>query len=248
MNDVIVAQLKILVERAVRPVHASIAHKRKMREELLAHLRDVYETEAKLGDEAAALERTARRFGNPAELARQMQSAVSTRDRLAGLCEALVGLPPVQSAPRLALRHAAMVLAITIPALAIMVATRVATTGDSGEWLTIKRLPAITFPIYLALLMFCASLLGQGMAKAIGGREKHRWPRILAIGAAAWLLVPAWAFVFCFALTGALAATLNDLLPLLPLALLAPLVLVLAARACIPELRYCEEWASLKID
>ena len=34
-----------LVERTVRPVHASVARKRKMREELLAHLTGIYEEE-----------------------------------------------------------------------------------------------------------------------------------------------------------------------------------------------------------
>src|SRR5471030_1647421 len=38
MNDSILTQLKILVERAVRPVRVSMAPKRKIREELLAHV------------------------------------------------------------------------------------------------------------------------------------------------------------------------------------------------------------------
>jgi ATP-dependent Clp protease ATP-binding subunit ClpC len=58
--------LKIIVERAVRPVRAGIARKRKMREELLAHVVGVFEEEvARLGDERAALQQTALRFGNP---------------------------------------------------------------------------------------------------------------------------------------------------------------------------------------
>ena len=67
MNESTLTQLKIIVERAVRPVEASIARKRKMREELLAHVVGVFEEEsARLGDDRAALERTALRFGNPA--------------------------------------------------------------------------------------------------------------------------------------------------------------------------------------
>ena len=67
MNESTLTQLKILVERAVRPVRASTARKRKMREELLAHVVGVFEEEAaRLGGEEAALERTAlsRRSGN----------------------------------------------------------------------------------------------------------------------------------------------------------------------------------------
>ena len=67
MNESTLTQLKIIVERAVRPVEASIARKRKMREELLAHVVGVFEEEStKLADERTALERTALRFGNPA--------------------------------------------------------------------------------------------------------------------------------------------------------------------------------------
>ena len=48
MNDCTLTQLKILVERVVRPVRASSERKRKMRDELLAHVSAVFEQEAKL--------------------------------------------------------------------------------------------------------------------------------------------------------------------------------------------------------
>ncbi len=56
MNDSTRTPLKILVERVVRPVRASISRKRKIREELLAHVSGAFEEElAKLGDRQAAL-------------------------------------------------------------------------------------------------------------------------------------------------------------------------------------------------
>ena len=61
MNESTLTQLKILVERAVRPVRASMSCKLKMREELLAHINAVFDEEAaRLHDEQAVLERTAR--------------------------------------------------------------------------------------------------------------------------------------------------------------------------------------------
>ena len=55
MNESTLTELKIIVERAVRPVRASTSRKRKMREELLAHVSGVFEEEeAKLGDGQAA--------------------------------------------------------------------------------------------------------------------------------------------------------------------------------------------------
>jgi hypothetical protein len=83
MNESTLTRLKVLVERAVRPVRASTARKRKVREELLAHVVGVFEEEsARLGDEQAALERTALRFGNPAEVTSQLQESVPARDAI----------------------------------------------------------------------------------------------------------------------------------------------------------------------
>jgi hypothetical protein len=57
LTDLSITELRVIVERAVRPVRASTSCKKKMREELLAHVSTVYEEEAgKLGDDRAALE------------------------------------------------------------------------------------------------------------------------------------------------------------------------------------------------
>ena len=78
MNDVSLKELKIVVERAVRPVRATMARKRRMREELLAHLTAIFEEEsAKLADERAALDQAKQRFGDPRELTGQLQETVS---------------------------------------------------------------------------------------------------------------------------------------------------------------------------
>ena len=56
MNESTLTQLKIFVERVVRPVRASIRRKRKMREELLAHVTSVFAEESTtLGDERLQL-------------------------------------------------------------------------------------------------------------------------------------------------------------------------------------------------
>ena len=84
MNDEMLRELKIVVERAVRPVRASLGCKRPMREELLAHLVAIFEEEAeRLGDERAALDRARQRFGDPEELTAQLQACVPRRDWLA---------------------------------------------------------------------------------------------------------------------------------------------------------------------
>jgi hypothetical protein len=73
----------IMVERAVRPVRAGGARKLRMRQELLAHLTERFEAErARLGDDAAALDETTRRFGDPAEVTRELQSVVPVYERI----------------------------------------------------------------------------------------------------------------------------------------------------------------------
>ena len=78
MNDSILKQLKIMVERIVRPIRASTAAKRAIQEELLAHVVDVFEEEvSRLADERAALIRTEQRFGNSSELTDQRPDSIT---------------------------------------------------------------------------------------------------------------------------------------------------------------------------
>jgi hypothetical protein len=91
MNESTLTRLKIVVERAVRPVRASVSCKRKMREELLAHVIGVFEEEiSRLDDEHTALERTALRFGNPSEVTSQLQESVPAGD---GITQFFEGRP-----------------------------------------------------------------------------------------------------------------------------------------------------------
>ena len=88
MNESTMTGLKIIVERAVRPVQVSNTRRRKIREELLAHVVGVFEEErARLDDDQIALERTALRFGNPAEVTSQLQESVPAGDSIVRIWE-----------------------------------------------------------------------------------------------------------------------------------------------------------------
>ncbi len=105
MDDVILRELKRIVEQAVRPVWATTTRKRRMREELLAHLTAIFDEEAeRLGDEQAALEQAKRRFGDPQELTGQLQQAVPRWDRCRTILENM-GCQPGESAWHLAVKH-----------------------------------------------------------------------------------------------------------------------------------------------
>ncbi len=106
MNEATLMQLKVLVERAVRPVSAALRNKQKMREEMLAHVIAVFEEEMQAADEeAAALARTAERFGDPAELTAQLQATVPRRDAFDRLLDR-VWFRPGEPTLRRAVRHA----------------------------------------------------------------------------------------------------------------------------------------------
>jgi len=112
MNDVILRELKTVVERAVRPVRATMTRKRRMREELLAHLTAVFEEEAeRLGNEQAALEQAKQRFGDPGELTTQLQQAVPRLCRCRSILENM-GYRPSEPAWHLAVRHFLVMLLI----------------------------------------------------------------------------------------------------------------------------------------
>ena len=97
MSDQAKQELMLVVERAVRPVRASVYHKRRMREELLEHLSAVFDNEMeRQSDIPTGLERAKRRFGDPAKLTEELQQAVPWWDRARSLCN-IVRLEPGDS-------------------------------------------------------------------------------------------------------------------------------------------------------
>ena len=90
MNDTVLLKLKVIVERAVRPVQASLARKKRMREELFAHVVAVFEEELpRCTDEATALIQVEKRFGNSQDISKQLQQSVPKSRRASFLDEQL---------------------------------------------------------------------------------------------------------------------------------------------------------------
>jgi ATP-dependent Clp protease ATP-binding subunit ClpC len=111
------AQSKI-VERTVRPVRASTARKRKMREELLAHLTAIYDQEqARCQDPNAAHIAAAQRFGDPAELSRELDAALPYHERISHFVERFFAYRAPESATHYSLRmaiHTFVMLAVIL--------------------------------------------------------------------------------------------------------------------------------------
>jgi hypothetical protein len=107
-------EFMVHVERAVRAVHASPARKRRMRQELLAHLTGLLEEEkARGGDEQEALARALRRFGDPADLSRDLQVSVPRLERW----EAQVAEEFLRRPGETELRHGARLAALSAAAM-----------------------------------------------------------------------------------------------------------------------------------
>jgi hypothetical protein len=88
MSDETLTKLMAIVERAVRPVRATVSRKQHMREELLAHVTAIFEEEIETSsNERIALERTGQRFGDPQELSRELESSIPVLNRLRGHLE-----------------------------------------------------------------------------------------------------------------------------------------------------------------
>ncbi len=120
MNDSILADLQILVERAVRPVRTASLRKDKIRQELLAHLTAVYEQHfARHGNEIEALHETLSRFGEPAELARELQAAISWKERAMCAFEHYFHWRPGETGLRYLRRSAVMLLLLNLTVMSL---------------------------------------------------------------------------------------------------------------------------------
>jgi hypothetical protein len=241
MNESTLTQLKIIVERAVRPVRASTPRKRKMREELLAHVSGVFEEEsAKLGDDLAALERTAQRFGNPADLTSQLQETVPARDCIRRFWEGRPGESTMRTALRLAC--VTTVLALVIYGSPLFVVGWL--SAWPGEALLTGVYDVLAFPLYLFGLAFFTAW----MEKALYGPAGRSWLWVALIATCSLLL---WVFWTAGSSWPNWPADSDYLSAALLTGLVAAHTVFFAgfmAHLSVMRRRYHEEWASLSID
>lgn len=247
MNEVVSRRLKVIVERAVRPVQATQARKRRMREELLAHLASIFDEESeRLGDEESALECVAQRFGDPRELTHQLQRVVPRRDRFLTLFEAFDPRPG-QSWLHLALKH----VLTTFTAYAVAIA-------GALPWMIFRgrhyEIPAALWAVFVVavvstLLYVPLALVPYRIGRLLYGNGSERSLRKAAsYGLASLAFFPAMAFGAYWGGTFDLPASLAHLRFACLFAPAAPIVLFAMARQAFDDMAYKEEWASLEID
>jgi hypothetical protein len=235
MNEATITQLKIIVERAVRPVHASISQKRKMREELLAHVIGAFEEETPRSDETTALVRTRERFGAPEELTAQLQGSVPRSDRLLRFIENLLDHRPDESPVRRAMRFGLMLSAV----FGILILPPFIIQNRFSEWSVI---PAA------GVLMFAFTMMTHWMREALHGLEGRSWLRAGLVAIGAGFLIAGVTFGICLIYTGDAWSSMMTVLPMLPFGLiLAWIPVALVAHLSALERRARREWESLEI-
>jgi hypothetical protein len=240
MNESTLARLKVLVERVVRPVQASTSRQQKMREELLAHVTAVFDEEfASSGAESLALERTEQRFGNPVELTDQIQESVPPVDRWDRFFEGVFAGGPGTGVPslRLAFRYGLFAL---LPVAFLLVVAFV--RDQVPAWPVLAVWPALSF-----VVVFLAVLLLDRMREALYGPEGRSWRKVALVAGASWLLIPCVTFASCLVLSGDWQASLLDVVPLIPAALVIPAALLGFARPFAASARQRQEWANIQI-
>jgi hypothetical protein len=240
MNESTLTQLKIIVERAVRPVRASFARKRKMREELLAHVGGVFEEElARLGNERTALERTAQRFGKPAELTEQLEAAVPAGD----VIDRMLGGQPGESTLRAATRLAAWNLALSV----IVFIAASLLSGLVTVWPTEAILFTVSSILLLPAFMFSLTFATEWIRQAL--YEPGRRSRVkAAVLIFAWFAISIFLFEGMWWLSGTGLADGDRVWLTLWLAASIPWMPWCLAHVADKRIRYHGEWASLRID
>jgi hypothetical protein len=245
VNESTWTQLKIIVERAVRPVRASTRRKRKIREELLAHVTSVFRQEsAKLGDERTALEQTAQRFGNPASLANELQQSVPASDGIRRFLDGKPGEPALRCAVRLAMLATALSLAIF--AVILFAGGSINVWSSEATWLSVAHIMAV--PLYLFSLVF----LTDWMRRALYGPTGRSLVSVARVAAGSWLVTLLFAGgLAVLPLLFGLSAAEWDLGGGIVLAgwlvLWAPGMAYALAQSSNDRIRYQQEWANLPI-
>jgi hypothetical protein len=253
-------QLMKQVERAVRPVRAGKARKMQMREELLAHLTALHEEEReRIGDDESALAAALLRFGNPAQIAVELDRSVGPAQRVVHAVECygrwLEGwfeFRSDRSFPANMVRTGANLCAAIVLFFAVAIGLALFLVPERRD--DPIFLPLMIKVVALAAISGCLVLWAAqtSIPRELGSQRPARWWVIAARGAGWSLALLAVAAAFWWWTAGNARAVL-DVLPPMALTILVvfPATLVLIAWATRREAEsQCvqRQWTALEID
>jgi hypothetical protein len=149
-----IEQMKI-VERAIRPVRASVSRKRKMREELLAHFTAIYDEELlRLHDSVAAIKEAKQRFGSPEELANELGVALPWAESGNYFMERLFGWCAPEPVAR-HLMHLSMLIFAAFAVASTFAAISIACCSGHGlDWFSVRVFVYLTVSAPIGQFIF----------------------------------------------------------------------------------------------
>jgi hypothetical protein len=185
-------QMKI-VERVVRPLQANMARKRRMRDEVLAHLSAIFDEElARLGDPLSAVEAASERFGDHEEIAAELQMTVPRRERWEYQFEMLFGWHAPETVMRWMTRVAIQLFALMAAVCAMVALIAFREFGwNYSVWLTIR-------PVVAAAIVLPISIAATGISYY---KMRDHMFGVFGVGKS-WKRVIGWAAVMASTLVG----------------------------------------------
>ena len=245
MNDQVLNELRLVVERAVRPVRASDVRKLRMREELLDHVGAIYQEEfGRLGDSAAALGRAKERFGSPTELTEELQQSVSWVEFF-GYVSDKYRHRPEESLLRFGLRHLLLAFVImTVATLSILpLAWLQGRTHEVGMLMHIMFVMVLFSSGFSFLVMVLVERIGQ-LLYGQGAPVRAILPYCMA----SLLVLPVMTSVVYGGLFLSVGAAMKGFLIGSIVAPTAPLFFCLMARQMKEQIAGEQQWMGLEID
>lgn len=247
-SEMVRRELSRTVETVVRPLRTSLSRKKRMREEMLGHLGEIYAEEfAKLGDEAAAVTRTRQRFGKPTEVSAEIQKLLSLWDRYQWLVEK-VGWKPGESIPHF-IGKQMLFSSVWIVMMGLTAVVRIVRRppGRSAEvWLSVSIVGVTAVVMLVFAVVFMVSIAEFSRALYGSALQRSRF-RASVWGAVAFLTFPAITLALWWGILGEFHPPLVVIVVsgcAAPLTLLAYLGM---ARKVAEFNRYEEEWAAVEV-
>ncbi len=247
MNDRVLNEMKVVVERAVRPVRVGDARKMRIREELLDHFTAIYEEELeRSSDEQAALRQAKERFGNPRELSDEMRQSVSRLEFIRYLGD-LYRYRPGVSLLRFALGHLLMSFVAMIGMFLVMLPV-IWIRGRIGEIGIVLHVATVTW-LFSAGFSFSFVLIAEQMGQVLYGQGSPQPVRAIVRCSLASLLVFPLLTAFTYAgLMLSLSYGLKGLLLGCAVAPAAPLLFYMLARQMKEQISRESEWSRIEIE
>lgn len=244
-------ELKVFVERCVRPVKAEGSKKLEMRLELYSHLYSAYEEErTRTGNDEAAAQAAMARIGDPSKLTEELNASLSLLDRWTGTLDMFscrrIHESPWQYAVRLARLSLKISLVVLVPV--IMCSILLADKFGFAQQFLLRLCVAL-----ILVETFGCLICGWLFAMLRDQFERNGWQKHLAllfskIVVALLVTIPAAGWAFFYGVSGDAQEATAFLPTWILLGVLACPGLLWAAWLDAKLTRDLRQWQELQID